>query len=336
MSLMKNIITNILSQRKYDFLTEFCHKCFEDKKESIFACEYAGEDIRVFVDKEDNIHMMMPSVYNESAVSEFISSENIFSFANELNNKARYIVETCVPCKAMMNKHGHHPKSLQVILTLNLGKCDKECNPCCGDIDETDIGNFCSMKDALVDAYNNCEVKDNYYKDINSIVGQHSGIERKDMIDNDLRMNMHNLQDDISKLVDLEMDDALDDDDVYPDDEEIDDIDEDVKLEFFSKRPKKLKPFPADLIPYITVEMNDIKDANDQAMLCGYTSSKIELCDFYITCIDTNDSRYIVPHTRQYLVNLNKQLNDLLTRILRIKPVNRTATMWKVNYPDAT
>ena len=99
MSLMKNIITNILSQRKYDFLTEFCHKCFEDKKESIFACEYAGEDIRVFVDKEDNIHMMMPSIYNESAVSEFISSENIFSFANELNNKARYIVETCVPVK---------------------------------------------------------------------------------------------------------------------------------------------------------------------------------------------------------------------------------------------
>jgi hypothetical protein len=133
------------------------------------------------------------------------------------------------------------------------------------------------------------------------------------------------------------MEDTLDErEDVFPDDdEELEDVEESVKLEFFSKRPKKLKPFPADLIPYITVEMNDIKDANDQAMLAGYTSSKIELCDFYITCIDTNDSRYIVPHTRQYLVNLNTQLNDLLTKILKIKPINRTAQMWKVNYPTA-
>lgn len=332
MSLTNNIIANILQQRKYDFLTEFCSKAFDGDVPSIFMSEYSGNDIRMYVDTDENIHMLMPSVYNEYSVSDFISSGEIINAGRDLNNKARYIVETSVPCKAMMHKHGHHPKSLQVLVTLVLGKHDNhDCSPCCKDLDSTDVENCCGMKDALLNAYGDCEDKNTYYKDINSVVGQYAGVDRGDM-DETLKTNMHDIQDDIAKLNDIEFDDEIEDDDVYPD-EELEDVEESVKLEFFSKRPKKLKPFPADLIPYITVEMNAIKDANDQAMLCGYTSSKIEMCDFYITCIDTNDSRYIVPHTRQYLVNLNKQLNDLLARILKIKPIDRTSTMWKVNYP---
>lgn len=100
------------------------------------------------------------------------------------------------------------------------------------------------------------------------------------------------------------------------------------------RRPKKLKPIPRDVVAYITVEMNAIKDSNDQAMLAGYTCSKLELVDFYITCIDTQDDRYIVPHTRQYLVQMQDDLNRLLTQILRIKPVNRNDRMWKVILPE--
>jgi hypothetical protein len=95
------------------------------------------------------------------------------------------------------------------------------------------------------------------------------------------------------------------------------------------KRPKKLKPIPRDVVAYITVEINAIKDANDQAMLASYTCAKLELVDFYITCIDTKDERYIVPHTRQYLVQMQTDLNRLLTRILQIKPINHNDRMWK-------
>ena len=103
---------------------------------------------------------------------------------------------------------------------------------------------------------------------------------------------------------------------------------------FLSRRPKKLKPIPRDVIAYITVEMNAIKDSNDQAMLAGYTCSKLELVDFYITVIDTQDNRYIVPHTRDYLVRMQTELNDLLTKILKIKPINRNDRVWKVNLPE--
>lgn len=102
---------------------------------------------------------------------------------------------------------------------------------------------------------------------------------------------------------------------------------------FLTKKPKKLKPIGRDVVAYITVEMNDIHSANDQAMLAGYTCSKIELVDFYITCLDSQDARYIVPHNKQYLVQMKTDLERLLAQILKIRPINRTEQIWRVNYP---
>lgn len=110
-----------------------------------------------------------------------------------------------------------------------------------------------------------------------------------------------------------------------------------VKQEaFFSRKPKKLKPIPRDIVAYITCEMNDIKSANDQAMLSGYTCSKLELVDFYLTVLDTQDPRYLVPHNKQYLENMKRELENLLTQILRIRPINRMDRVWRVNvnYPE--
>lgn len=113
--------------------------------------------------------------------------------------------------------------------------------------------------------------------------------------------------------------------------------DETIAEGFITRRPKKLKPLPArDIVSYITIEMNNVRDANDQAMLAGYTCSKLELCDFYINCIDTSDDRYVVPHDRAYLVRFQSDLNRLLTQILAIKPINKQDRVWKVNvtYPE--
>lgn len=110
-----------------------------------------------------------------------------------------------------------------------------------------------------------------------------------------------------------------------------------VEEGFLSRRPKKLKPLPArEIISYITVELNAIRDSNDQAMLSGYTCSKLELVDFYINCLDTQDDRYVVPHNRAYLVQFQNDLNRLLTQILAIKPVKKQDRVWKVNvtYPE--
>ena len=100
---------------------------------------------------------------------------------------------------------------------------------------------------------------------------------------------------------------------------------------FFSKKPKKLKPIPRDVVAYIAVEMNAIQDSNDQAMLAGYTCAKLDLVDFYLNCIDTQDERYIVPHNRAYLVNMQNELNRLLAQILKIRPANQSNALWRAN-----
>lgn len=104
----------------------------------------------------------------------------------------------------------------------------------------------------------------------------------------------------------------------------------------FSRKPKQLKPIGRDLIAYIMTAMNEVEDTNDQAMLSGYICAKLELVDFYITVLDTKDARYIVPHPRVYLVNMQQQLENLLRQVLKIKPINRNDRVWKVNvnYPD--
>ena len=106
---------------------------------------------------------------------------------------------------------------------------------------------------------------------------------------------------------------------------------------FFSKAPKKLKDLKMrDTISYITLEIADIKDVNDAQILSGYVCAKLEVTDFYISCIDNNDPKYIVPHTRPQLIQFQNDLNRLLTQILKIRPVNRADRTWmiNVNYPE--
>ena len=109
-----------------------------------------------------------------------------------------------------------------------------------------------------------------------------------------------------------------------------------VQEGFLSKKPKKLKDLKMrDTVSYITLEISDIRDVNDAQILSGYVCSKLEIVDFYISCIDNNDPKYIVPHTRPQLIQFQNDLNRLLTQILKIRPVNRSDRSWvvDVNYP---
>lgn len=111
---------------------------------------------------------------------------------------------------------------------------------------------------------------------------------------------------------------------------------EPVQEGFFNK-PKRLKDLKMrDTVTYITLEISDIRDVNDAQILSGYVCSKLEITDFYISCVDNNDPKYIVPHTRQQLVQFQNDLNRLLTQILKIRPVNRADRTWmvNVNYPE--
>ena len=101
-------------------------------------------------------------------------------------------------------------------------------------------------------------------------------------------------------------------------------------------RPKKLKRIPSNIIPYVQIEGEAIKDANDKQMIVHYAYAKLELIDFYIECLATNDKKYEVPHSMEYLKGLQRDLTAAVKQIMS-KPVpNSSSSSWnvKVDYPD--
>lgn len=89
---------------------------------------------------------------------------------------------------------------------------------------------------------------------------------------------------------------------------------------------KKLKKIEYDLIPYITIETEAIKDANDKMMISSYCLSKLKTVEWYIELLQVGSEKYIVPHTLSELESIRSQLMTCHERIMRVKiqnPQNR-------------
>jgi hypothetical protein len=97
---------------------------------------------------------------------------------------------------------------------------------------------------------------------------------------------------------------------------------------------KKLKKIPADLIPYIIIEIESIQDTNDKMIIVSYICGKLELVDWYIQVLDVGSKKYIVPHTKPQLQRIKTQLLDCYKKAMDIKIVNpNISTSKNTNYP---
>jgi hypothetical protein len=252
------------------------------------------------------------------AVADAIANGTIFDDAETLDNHADYLMMMNTPCRAMMHC-GVEPKHLKIVLTGVMGRM-------------TDDGTL-EISLGMTDGQQFLDkLKESPSEDVSKLTDHYLQTTDHVSLPKDLKSDIGDSKheiDDIKKIGDKE---PVDDDDFEDDDDDEMDEDKDHFEEaFFTRRPKRLKPIPRDVVAYITVEMKAIQNSNDQAMIAGYTCSKIELVDFYLNCIDTQDERYIVPHSREYLVQMQKDLNSLLSQILKVKPINRSMGIWKQN-----
>lgn len=328
-SIAHDLVKFLVSEKKYDVITEYAQTNFPNKKSPIVVTEYAGKDIRVYKSSGD-VHVLCPmnmTPTQESALTDALEKGTIFDDAETVDRSAKYIELTTLPHRGICNAGKQTPQKLHLVISLVIGRMD-DTGRC--EVNDTDIKNGCNLVRDIIHHndtnHDTREIVDDY-------------LENKDhmSIPKPVRTDIGALNDEIDSIDDVEADNTIDDDDYeYLDvnGDSSEESDDHYEEGFITKRPKKLKPIPRDIIAYITVEMNAIQDSNDQAMLSGYTCSKLELVDFYLNVIDTKDDRYIVPHTREYLVNMQTELNKLLTQILRIRPVNKNDRVWKVNYPD--
>jgi len=100
-------------------------------------------------------------------------------------------------------------------------------------------------------------------------------------------------------------------------------------------KPKKLKKIPSDLVPYITIETEAIKDANDKMMISSYCLGKLELVNWYLDLLEHGSKKYVVPQSRAYLEMVRDQLMECHKRIMAVKIRNpKDRPLLDIHYPE--
>lgn len=85
---------------------------------------------------------------------------------------------------------------------------------------------------------------------------------------------------------------------------------------------EKLKKIPTDLVAYIQIEAEAIKDANDKMIISSYCLHKLEMVDWYIQLLEVGSKKYIVPHSKQHLETIRSQLMACHKMIMGVKITN--------------
>lgn len=328
-----DMVKTFLTSGKHAAITEYAKILYPDKR-NVIVDQYDGDCVRLYTES-DAIHVMCPTdmsgVVAES-VAEMIATGDVFDNADDVDNNAQFVTLNSAKQSALINKGIDQPKNLRIVISGIIGRMsdDGTIEISVADLDNgkqfVDQLKTCDPEDSdkidgLVDHYLGAKDHQSLPRDLKKVAGSGLRSDLKDITSvND---------DDVLKDDDYEWDKLADDDDSNSEEYEHKDDDHPYEEAFFSKKPKKLKPIPRSIIAYITVEKNDIQDANDQAMLSGYTCSKLDLVEFYLNVIDCQDERYIVPHPREYLVWMQKELTRLLNEILKMKPVNRSNNVWQ-------
>ena len=102
----------------------------------------------------------------------------------------------------------------------------------------------------------------------------------------------------------------------------------------FHKKPKKLKKIPSDLVSYIQIETEAIKDANDKMMISSYCSHKLDVVNWYLELINSGAEDYIVPQSKEHLEMVRDQLMACHKEIMKVKINNpKERPLIDINYP---
>ena len=100
-------------------------------------------------------------------------------------------------------------------------------------------------------------------------------------------------------------------------------------------KPKKLKKIPSDLVFYIMIETEAIKDANDKMMISSYCLHKLEVVNWYIELLEVGTERYIVPRSKVHLEMVRDQLMECHKQIMSVKITNpNKRPIIDIDYPE--
>lgn len=85
---------------------------------------------------------------------------------------------------------------------------------------------------------------------------------------------------------------------------------------------KKLKRIPNDLVSYIQMETESIRDANDKMMISSYCMDYLKKVEWYIELLKVGSKKYIVPHNLEELEEIRADLKECHKQIMCVKITN--------------
>ena len=319
------LIQTFLKMGKYDAVSKACEIIHPDKKKVIITESYVDQ-VRMVVD-DNQINVLVPAEHiMESALTDAITSGDIYDDAERVKDQANLIRMTTVPNLALSHNDLPEANNVTTAITPVIGVMNDNGRFS----NDNSIRNGVNLVKDLVNTETPGDevrrVMDNY---ITNKTEDEIGVQKAPV-------DIGGIVSDVKNIQSVKPEDtvSIDDYDEVSVEEECTDCEKPVQEAFYN-RPKKLKPIPRDIITYVNEQMRTISTSRDQAMLASYVSNKLEFVDFYITVIDTHDDRFIVPHTRDYLVTMQNDLNRLLNQILHVQPVNKYERVWKLTYPDS-
>ena len=89
-----------------------------------------------------------------------------------------------------------------------------------------------------------------------------------------------------------------------------------INESFFTK---KLKPIDPACMDYVEMQKENIKNNDDKMMLVSYIYSKLDIIDYYLSIINNNVPKYIVPHSKQSLLDMRERLTAIKDEVVAYK-----------------
>ena len=99
-------------------------------------------------------------------------------------------------------------------------------------------------------------------------------------------------------------------------------------------RKKKLKRISYDVVSYIQIEAEAIRDFNDKQMISSYCLHKLEMVEWYLELLEVGSNKYIGPQSKAQLETIRDQLMECHKMIMATKITNpNSRPIIDIKYP---
>lgn len=103
--------------------------------------------------------------------------------------------------------------------------------------------------------------------------------------------------------------------------------------EFFHFGGRNLKKLDPTDFNYILIEKENMKNNDDKMLLVSYINTKIDTVNYYIACTEDKDNGFIVPHTKEQLLEMRNKLEKIEDEVMKFQ-ITKPEYGLRINYPE--